>query len=93
MVTSGTRAIVRTFAMIAVIAGTLCACAAPTTDERAKYMDARYGDKCSASVSDKTSPRYQECVSSAYKTDRKRAIENYNTDMGRTGLAVLVFFH
>jgi len=70
--------------------GGLTACAAPSVDERANYMDARYGTTCAESAPERASTKYRECVADAYETERKRAIAQYNTDHGITGAGALL---
>jgi len=80
----------RTLSIAAAMTGVLGACAAPSPDERAKYMDLHYGTACSASAPERASPKYRECVANAYETDRQRAIAQYNTDHGKTGVGALL---
>jgi hypothetical protein len=70
--------------------GVLGACAAPSADERAKFMDVHYGTACSAAAPESASPKYRECVASAYETDMQRAVAKYNADYGRTGVGALL---
>ena len=79
--------------MAAVATFMLSAFATPSPEDRTKWLDARYGAACSVGAADKASPQYQECVSSAYKIERQRAIAQYNTDTGKTGIGVLLIFH
>jgi hypothetical protein len=74
----------------AVMTGMLGACAAPSADERAKYMDLHYGTACSALAPGVASTEYRECVANAYKTDQQRAIAQYNVEHGKTGAAALL---
>ncbi len=80
----------RTLLFATAITGVLGACATPSADERAKHLDLRYGTACSASAPERASPKYRECVANAYKTDRQRAIAQYNTDHGKTGIGALL---
>ena len=80
----------RTLSIAAAMTGVLGACAAPSPDERAKYMDLHYGTACSASAPERASPKYRECVANAYETDRQRTIAQYNTDHGKTGVGALL---
>ena len=93
MVSDGPCFSLRTLSIAAAMSGILSACAAPSADERAKYMDLRYGKACSASAPELGSPKYRECVANAYKTDRQRAISQYNAEAGRAGMAALLLFH
>ncbi len=83
----------RTLSIAAAMTGVLGACAAPSADQRAKYLDQRYGTACAASAPEVASPKYRECVANAYKADRQRAISQYNENTGKTGLAALLLFH
>lgn len=80
----------RTLSNAAIVTVVLGACAAPTADERAKYMDQHYGTTCAALVPESTSPKYRECVANAYETDMQRAISKYNADHGKTGAGALL---
>jgi hypothetical protein len=80
----------RTLSIAAAMTGVLGACAAPSSDERAKYMDLHYGTACSTLTPERASPKYRECVANAYETDRQRAIAQYNTDHGKTGVGALL---
>jgi len=53
-------------------------------------MDLHYGRACSALAPELASPKYRECVANAYKTDRQRAISQYNADAGKAGMAALL---
>ena len=80
MVSNGPCFSLRTLSIAAVAMGVLGACAAPSADERANYMDLHYRTACSAATPEQASPKYRECVASAYETDRQRAIAQFNTD-------------
>lgn len=90
MISNGPCLSLRTLSIAAAMTGVLGACAAPSADERARYMDLRYGAACSAVAPERTSPKYRECMANAYKTDRQRAIARYNADHGKTGVAALL---
>jgi len=90
MVSNGPCLSIRMLSIAAAMTGVLGACAAPSADERAKYMDLRYGAACSALASESAGPKYRECVVNAYETDRKLAIANYNIDHGKTGVGALL---
>ena len=90
MVSNGPCFSLRTLSIAAAMTGVLGACAAPSVDERAKYMDLHYGTECSALTSELASPKYRECVTNAYQTDRQRAIAQYNSDQGKTGVGILL---
>ena len=90
MVANGPCFSFRTLSIAAAMTGVLGACAAPSADERAKYMDLHYGRACSALAPELASPKYRECVANAYKTDRQRAISQYNADAGKAGMAALL---
>lgn len=92
MVSNGPCFSLRTLSIAAVMTGVLGACAAPSAGERATYMDLHYGTACSALAPERASPKYQECVANAYETDRQRAIAQYNTDQGKTGVGALLLF-
>ena len=83
----------RTLSIAAAMTAVLGACAAPSADERANYMDLHYGTACSALAPELASPKYRECVADAYETDRQRAIAQYNVDHGKTGVAALLLIH
>jgi cytochrome c551/c552 len=87
------RLSLRTLSIAAVITGALGACAAPSVDERAKYLDLHYGPACSAVNPELAGPTYQDCVAKAYAADKQRAIEKYNTEQGKAGVAVLLLIH
>ena len=93
MVSNGPCLSLRTLSIAAGMTGVLGACAAPSADERAKYMDLHYGTACSALAPELASPKYRECVANAYETDRQRAIAQYNIDHGKTGVAALLLIH
>jgi hypothetical protein len=82
-----------TLSIAAAVAAVLGACAAPSADERANYMDLHYGTACSALAPELASPKYRECVANAYETERQRAIVQYNIDHGKTGVAALLLIH
>ena len=92
LVSNGPQFSLRTFSIAAAMVGALGACAAPSAEERAKYMDLRYGNACAALVAERDNPKYRECVADAYKADRQRAISQYNESAGKTGLAALLLF-
>ena len=87
---SGAYFSLRRLSIAAVLMGALGACATPSADEQAKLLDLRYGAACSALASAAAGPKYRECVANSYKVDKQRAISQYNTDAGRTGLAALL---
>lgn len=93
MVSNGPCFSLRTLSIAAVMTGVLGACAAPSADERANYMDLHYGTACSALTPELASSKYRECVANAYETDRQRAIAQYNTDHGKTGVGALLLIH
>ena len=93
MVSNGPCLSLPTLSIAAAVAVVLGACAAPSADERANYMDLHYGTACSALAPELASPKYRECVADAYETDRQRAIAQYNVDHGKTGVAALLLIH
>jgi hypothetical protein len=93
MGSNGPCSSLRTLSIAAVMTGVLGACAAPSTDQREKYMDLHYGTACSALAPESVSLGYRECVANAYKADRQRAIAQYNTDHGITGTGILLLVH
>ena len=93
MVSNGSCFNLRMLSIAAAMTGVLGACAAPSADERAKYMDLHYGTACCTLTPELTSPKYRECVANAYKADRQRAISQYNADGGKTGMAVFLLIH
>ena len=93
MVANGRCVSLRTLSIAAALTGVLGACAAPSADERAKYLDLRYGKACAALAPELDSPKYRKCVADAYEADRKRMISQYNIDTGRTGMAPLLLIH
>jgi len=92
MVSNGPCLSLRTLSIAAAMTGVLGACAAPSADERAKYMDLRYGTTCSALTPERTNPKYQKYITNAYETDRQRAIAQYNTDQKKTEIGALLLF-
>ena len=93
MVSNGPCLSLPTLSIAAAMTAVLGACAAPSADERANYMDLHYGTACSALAPELASPKYRECVANAYETERQRAIVQYNIDHGKTGVAALLFIH
>ena len=93
MVSNGPCLSLPTLSIAAAVAAVLGACAAPSADERANYMDLHYGTACSALAPELASPKYRECVANAYQTERQRAIVQYNIDHGKTGVAALLLIH
>jgi hypothetical protein len=93
MVSNGPCLSLPTLSIAAAVAVVLGACAAPSADERANYMDLHYGTACSALAPELASPKYRECVANAYETERQRAIVQYNIDHGKTGVAALLLIH
>lgn len=90
MVSNGPCFSLRTLSIAAVMTGVLGACAAPSADVRANYMDRHYGTACSASNPEQASAKYRECVTNAYETDKRRAMAQYNADRGITGMGLLL---
>jgi hypothetical protein len=93
MVSNGPCLSLPALSIAAAVAAVLGACAAPSADERANYMDLHYGTACSALAPELASPKYRECVADAYETNRQRAIAQYNVDHGKTGVAALLLIH
>ncbi len=77
----------------ALTTGALAACAGPSVQERATYMDAHYGKACAATAQATSGRKYDECVANAYKADHQRAVSKYNADTDHAGMAVLLLIH
>jgi len=93
MESKGSWLSLRTLSIVGAMTGVLCACAAPSPTERAKYLDLHYGTACAASAQGSTGVKYDECVTNAYKADKQRALAQYNADAAHTGMAPLLLFH
>jgi hypothetical protein len=71
----------------------LGACAAPTPEQRAAYIDQSFGPTCVAMGYERDTDKHHECAIREYNANRKRALAVYAADMQKSGSAVLLLVH